>query len=94
MDMLSVRYACPFFILDEFISLGQFHDFVDVISEKIVEEKKEDVQWDFFLHKVFDKTYKEYLDSITVDPKTSEMSNKEIKDVVDESRNILDSFSF
>lgn len=93
LDMLSQRYACPFFILDEFISLNQLHDFLIEFSSLIVEEKKEQVRWEFFLHKVFDKSYSEFLNSID-EGKVEEMTDETIKDVVGESMNILDGFTF
>lgn len=94
MDMLSVRYACPFLLLDEFIHLEQLHDFVFETMKTISEEKKEQYQWEFFLHKVFDKTYEEFLNQAEIsESESDEMSDEKIKEVTDFSRNILDGFT-
>ena len=56
MDLLFTRYASPFVLLDGLIISGSFSlfidDFIDFVSEK--------VQWDFFLHKIFDKSWDEF----------------------------------
>lgn len=91
--MLSQRYACPFLMLDEFIQLGQLHDFVTEVMKSIVEERDEKIKWEFFLHKVFDKTYEEFLNGVPEEKETSKgMSEEEIKNVVNESASLIDLF--
>lgn len=64
MDMLFKRYACPFPMLDETIASCRLHEFICHLISTINQENKEKVQWDFYLHKVFDKSYEKYLESI------------------------------
>ena len=92
MDLLSQRYASPFLILDEFIHLEQFHDFVNEIFKTINEEKKEQVRWEFYLHKVYDKTYDEFLNEIPKNTDSHHMSDEEIKNVINDSKDLLDLF--
>lgn len=91
MDILSQRYGCPFFILDDFIRLNQLHDFVVEITNVINEEKKEQVQWEFYLHKVFDMTYTEYMSKIN-ESEPEEMSKEEMINIIYESKGIIDSY--
>lgn len=95
MDLLSQRYASPFFVLDEFIRLGQLHDFIQGIMQVIFEEKKEKYRWEFFLHKVFDKTYEEYLNIVEgTDNEAHSMTDDEIIQITAQSRDLLNNFVF
>ena len=56
MDLLFVRYASPFVLFAGLIltnSLNKYvYDFFDFINE--------DREWEFFLHKVYDKSWSEF----------------------------------
>lgn len=91
--MLSKRYACPFFIIDEFINQRQLHNFINEIATIIFEEQKEQFRWEFFLHKVYDKTYSEYLDICNAQD-VEGPTNAEIINTVEESKNICNGFVF
>lgn len=94
MDMLSQRYACPFFVLDEFIRLGQFYEFNIKIITTIVDERKEQFRWEYFLHKVFDKSYSDFVKDCEnqINEEIETMSHEEIKNIVNESQSLLDLF--
>ena len=95
MDLLSQRYASPFFVLDEFIRLGQLHDFIQGIMKVMFEEKKEKYRWEFFLHKVFDNTYEEYLNFVEgTENEAHSMTDDEIIRVTAQSRDLLNNFVF
>lgn len=64
MDLLFKRYASPFVLLDGFISTASLSDFIDDFFKFIGEERQEDANWQFFLHKVFDKSWKQFCDEI------------------------------
>ena len=64
MDLLFKRYASPFVLLDGFISTASLSDFIDDFFKFIAEERQEDANWQFFLHKVFDKSWKQFCDEI------------------------------
>lgn len=90
MDTLSKRYSgCPFFILDEFIRLGQLHDFLSEVLQTIYREDTDRFKWEFYLHKVFGMTYGEYLKK-TETKEPEDVDEDQIKDIVSESRNMMD----
>ena len=66
MDLLFSRYASPFVLLDNFLLTNSLSDFIDDMFKLINEERKEKTQWEFFLHKVYDKTWKEFIDEINI----------------------------
>lgn len=91
MDLLFKRYASPFLLLDEMILAGELFDFII----HMVEQMNEEQEWEFFLHKVFDKSFKEFKDALNTSHTTQvvEMSESELETTVNESRNILTSFT-
>ena len=62
--MLFKRYASPFALLDNFIAISSLSAFIDDFFKFIGEEKQEETNWQFFLHKVFDKSWKQFCDEI------------------------------
>lgn len=61
MDLLFSKYASPFIFVDSMISNGRFSDFVECIWESENEKRN----WEFFLHKVHDVSYSEFLERIS-----------------------------
>ena len=61
MDLLFKRYANPFLLLDEMIASSRMLEFVDKVIKIHNEEQENDTLWQFYLHKVFDKTYEAFL---------------------------------
>ena len=64
MDLLFVRYASPFILLDSFITTNSLNDFVNDFFNFVIEERNEKSQWEFFLHKVYDKSWSEFSNDI------------------------------
>ena len=64
MDLLFKRYASPFVLLDGFIATNSLSDFIDDFFKFVDEERQEETKWQFFLHKVFDKSWKDFCDEI------------------------------
>lgn len=64
MDLLFKRYASPFVLLDNLILISSASSFIDDLIKHINKEKEEQIQWEFFLHKVFDKSWKEFNDEV------------------------------
>ena len=56
MDLLFTRYASPFVLLDGLILTNSLKNFVDDFFDFI----NEDREWEFFLHKVYDKSWSEF----------------------------------
>lgn len=93
MDLLAQRYASPFLMLDEFIRLHQLHDFVIEILKTIADEKVHEARWQFYLHKVYDITFDEYVRRCELSQKEEEyMTHEEIGNVINESKKMLEGF--
>ena len=91
MDTIFKRYSCPFVLLDNLILTSSLCDFIGDLYNFILEESKEKVEWEYFLHKVFDMNFKEYLEKV-------EKSNNVYDDVnlnatVEKSIDILQNFT-
>lgn len=85
MDLLFHRYASPFLLLDQIIPAGDLSEFVSTLWE-IEEEEKE---WQYFLAKVFDKSFSDFKESMK--PQQG-MSKQEIETTVSESMSMINSF--
>ena len=60
MDLLFTRYASPFILLDGLILTNSLNSFVDDFFDFINKER----EWEFFLHKVYDKSWSEFSNDI------------------------------
>jgi len=85
MDSLYHRYASPFSFVSQMIQFGRFSEFVD----EFLEITEEDTKWDYYLHKVFDKSFAEFCES--VEPK-EQMSTEQIETTVQNSKEMLNTF--
>ena len=86
MDLLFVRYASPFVLLDGLILTNSLNNFISDFFDFI----NEDREWEFFLHKVYDKSWSEF---------SNEMKQSENQKQVDlgativKSKNMLNNFT-
>ena len=90
MDLLFSRYASPFVLLDTFLLTNSLSDFIDDMFKLINEERKEKTQWEFFLHKVYDKTWKEFIDEINISNEEKEI---DLGATLKKSKNMLKNFT-
>ena len=60
MDLLFTRYASPFVLLDGLILTNSLNNFVYDFFDFINEERN----WEFFLHKVYDKRWSDFVNEI------------------------------
>ena len=72
---------------------GQFCDFIDNFIETINKEKKDEAEWEIFLHKIWDKSFSEFKEEITVKEENQSMTTATIETTVAHSVNILKSFN-
>ena len=93
MDLLFKRYASPFLFINEMIRTGQFCDFVINFIETLNEEKNEKAEWEFFLHKVWEKSFAEFKESIQIEQDNRNMSASDIETTIKQSQNILANFN-
>ena len=86
MDLLFKRYASPFVLLDNLIITNSLNNFVNDFFDFV----REDNEWEFFLHKVYDKSWSEFSDSI------KQSDNQEPIDLgatLTKSKNMLENFT-
>lgn len=85
MDLLFHRYASPFLLLDQIIPAGDFSEFVSTVWQM----QDEEMQWQYFLAKVFDKSFEDFKE--TMKPQQG-MTQKEIKTTINDSMTMMDAF--
>lgn len=88
MDLLFKRYASPFLLLDEMILADKLSEFVS----HIVDETNHEQEWEFFLHKVFDKSFREFKESLRTIERPREMSKLDIETTIKDSLDITQNF--
>ena len=59
-------------MLDEMIASCRLHEFIHHLIGTINQENKEKVQWEYYIHRVHDKSYSEYLESLEPVPEVKE----------------------
>lgn len=89
MDLLFKKYASPFVLIDSYILCGRFEEFV----MEFLTLQNEDKTWEFFLHKVFDKSYVDFCKELENTTKNANMSDEQIETTVNEARIILKNFN-
>lgn len=93
MDLLFKRYADPFSFVDGMILAGRFCDFISDFIETVNQEMEEKYDWEFFVHKVFDKTYQEFKEEIRINKDNQNLSEQDIETTVNHSIEILNNFN-
>lgn len=89
MDRLFKRYADPFSLMNGYIQTSRFREFIHAF----VNELKEDEKWEFFLHKVWDKSYDEFTEHLQASQAAQDMTDEDIKTTVKKSMDILGNFN-
>ena len=90
MDLLFTRYASPFLLLDQLILTDSLSGYIDDLFTIISEEKQEQTKWEFFLHKVFDKSWKEFCEELEISNNTEKI---DLGETITKSKNILTNFT-
>ena len=93
MDLLFQRYADPFIFLNGMIQTHRFSEFVESFVEIVNKERQEKHNWEYFLHRIFDKSYNEFKDEIKVNQDNQNMSESQIEATILHSNNILKNFN-
>lgn len=92
MDMLYQRYACPFSFVNETIKHGRFQEFVVEFTSTILKEKEDRQNWEFFLHKVWEGSYQDFVSDVENNKQNLSMSKRTIETTVNHSLKILNNF--
>ena len=92
--MLFKRYANPMIILEQMIRTQRFSEFINEFVRIQNEELEDRTQWEFWLHRVFDKTWAQFIE--VVEGNSSVAENKptqdELEQTVRESKKIFSDF--
>ncbi len=88
MDLLFKRYANPFAIMDEMLSVGKMTDFII----HLVRQEQEEMQWDVWLHKIEGLGFEEYKAKLAEKNKSYAMSTKQVDATINKSKGILKRF--
>jgi hypothetical protein len=89
MDLLFKRYADPFSLLNGYIQTSRFCEFITAFCEQKIEEDR----WEFYLHKVWDKSFTEFCDALQVSQDLQGMSDEDMEATVKKSMAILGNFN-
>lgn len=93
MDLLSSRYASPFFIMDGFVGSGRFLEFVLEILDIYNEEQEGKQMWELYLHRVYDKTFNEFVEEVRNNAAVNDKpSDEQIETTLTDCRDILNNF--
>lgn len=91
--MVFQRYASPMVILDKMILTGRFSEFVQEFVRIRNEELEDQTRWEFWLHKVFDMSFKEFLDKADRGSESKEtLSDEVLEATIKESMGIINGF--
>ncbi|MFA9375595.1 MAG: hypothetical protein ACERKZ_02460 [Lachnotalea sp.] len=95
MDLVYKKYASPFSLLDNLIVNEQFNEWVEHFSNKSAKEKDDKMLWEFFLHKVHDKSFTDWKAEMKGEssPEHGAMEEAEKEKIIADSRSILNGFS-
>ena len=93
MDLLFVRYADPFSFINGMIRTGRFREFVESLWNTDAREKHDREIWEFFLHRVFDKSLDGFKEELRIDAMNRNMSARTFETTIIESMNILQKLS-
>lgn len=85
MDLVFHRYASPFLLLDQVVETGDLSEFVSFVWDMTEEEQ----QWQYFLAKVFDKSFEDFKATVKPQP---QISKKELETTVKESLDMMNTF--
>ena len=86
MDLLFTRYASPFVLLNGLIMTNSLNSFVDDFFDFVNEERN----WEFFLHKVYDKSWSEFSNDIE---QSENQKPIDLGDTLVKSKNMLNNFT-
>lgn len=78
--------------MDEMIKSGRFQEFVVEFANTITKEKEEKQNWEFFLHKVWEGTYQDFVSDVENNKKNLTMTKRTIETTINHSLNILNNF--
>lgn len=74
--------------MDGMIRAGKLCEFVEGLVKRYNDEQREKVIWEVWLHRVFDKSFPEFVESLDTQEKET-ATQEEVQTILAESENIL-----
>lgn len=93
MDLLYQRYASPFDFLNRVIRYKRLTEIVEFIVFDKNESESEQKTWEFYLHRVYDRSYSEFKEQLDDEPENHRMTDDEFKTTFNNSVSILRDFN-
>lgn len=93
MDLLFKRYASPYSFIQGMIDTGRFEKFVTNFVLTVNKEKSDKTDWEFFLHKVFDKSYNEWQEEVRTVNKNQQISAVDVETTIKHTNDIINQFN-
>lgn len=87
-DLVFRRYANPYPLMDGMIRAGKLCEFVEGLVKRYNDEQREKVIWEVWLHRVFDKSFPEFVEELEKG-KEKPVSNEQVLEIVEDSKSIL-----
>ena len=75
------------------ISTGRFQEFVRSFWRKVHDEQNEDKSWEFFLHRVFEGSFDDFMKEQKITTAHRNMSDTTIETTLQHSFDILNNFN-
>ena len=79
--------------MDGMIQTCRFEEFVSEFVKTVNQEREDELDWEFFLHKVWEGTFQEFRETIKTNKENQTMSMKDIEATVQDSLSILNNFN-
>ena len=80
-------------LLEQMMQAGRLAEFIDEIGQLMWQEKADKQRWDFWLHRVFDMTFDEYVQLCEDSMQQNESSEKnDIEATVKHSYEMMENF--
>lgn len=88
-DLLYQRYGNPLELLQQMVETGQLAGFITELVQIRNEELQEKTMWEYYLHRVYDMTFDEFVQQ-NKEPETPETMGKDrMVEIVKDSLDIL-----
>ena len=93
MDLLFKRYASPFLFMGEMLKSGRFDEFVVEFITALNTEKEDTINWDFYLHKVSEGSFSDFINEIETNKQNQNMTAETMEEITRNSFDILNNFT-
>lgn len=80
-------------LLNHYICSGRLCEFIDEYINIVNKERSDEKNWEYFLHKIFDKSYNDFLKEVEPPEEPEEVDMEQVETTVQNSMKILDSLS-